>query len=64
MMLQKAASKNKVTPEELIRLKQVIEMTGKKGDREPKDKDQVADHLKVEFKRLKIENKRNPERKN
>jgi hypothetical protein len=61
-MLEEAADKKRVTPEELIRLKEAIEITETNGERQPKDEEQVAENLKFEFKRLKIENKQNSQK--
>jgi hypothetical protein len=64
MMLKKAKNKGKVSEEEVIRMKEVIEEVKEKGERVPKKDDEVREKLKIEFKKLKIENKRIPSNKN
>jgi hypothetical protein len=56
-MLERASEKGKITTEELTRMKDIIENSRDKGDRVPKEDSLVVDELKLEFKKLKIENK-------
>jgi hypothetical protein len=65
MMLEKAKTKGKVTNDEYVRMKEVIEESKTKGERVPKEDNAVVENLKEEFKKLKVENKRlTPNRKN
>jgi hypothetical protein len=57
MLLEEAVDKTRISPEELIQLKEAIKKTETNGERTPKDEDIVGENLKFEFKRLKIENK-------
>jgi hypothetical protein len=63
MMLKKAKNKGKVSEEEVVRMKEVLEEGREKGERIPKKDEEVGENLKVEFKKLKIENKRTPSNK-
>jgi hypothetical protein len=63
MMVEKAAIKKKLSPNEQLHLKEIIEVNSINGEREPKKDDEVEDNLKFEFRKLKIENQRDSESK-
>jgi hypothetical protein len=60
---RKPVNKEKISPEELTRLREVMEISDDNGERNPIDDSEVEYCLKFEYKILKIENKTDPDEK-